>query len=504
MLVNIENIIENQDNRKYQGAPKILESVKREGIIVPLIVYEESKGKFFLVDGHNRLHSAKHFGLKEVPCIKISKESAATWGEIANIDRQPLTEMDEMISISKLAENGYSISEIAGLLGISRAKTGRKVNVLKSLCSEAKKKLQNKQLTLKEAELLTLVDKGQQKELMKGPINDYTITSHLGIDLSNIGDCFKTGCTGCKDNTASNADLFDQETSYCKNYECLKKKIENYVKDNGYEGVTGWIPATSMLNSIECYVKCDYSSSSEDKPRKDYVNQKKYINISGKEIYMGGIKIDVSTDSPAVRKRNAIIEVLDDLNPTLLLIYTLMRNRALDVVEKLADNSEREYSFIETEALYYTAKYLMARAISYIEKKYLEKEEGGADFSKVYDYKAYFELKYPKLAKLDEVKSKKEFKEAVSSLILDNAALESLMSIQKKIKDFLGFQIPTEPWLLPGFLTGNLMDQIRQFVKLFEAKFGKCVDDGYLTKASLLYAEAVRLNGLPIAEFEEI
>ena len=43
MLVNIDNITVNKENRKYQGAPKILESVKREGIIVPLIVYEESK-----------------------------------------------------------------------------------------------------------------------------------------------------------------------------------------------------------------------------------------------------------------------------------------------------------------------------------------------------------------------------------------------------------------------------------------------------------------------------
>lgn len=505
MLVNIDNITVNQENRKFQGAPKILESIKREGIIVPLIVYEESKGKYFLVDGHNRLHSARHFGLKEVPCIKISKESASTWGEIANIDRQPLTEMDEIISISKLAENGYSVSEIAGLLGISRARAGRKVNILKSLGSEAKKKLHSKKLSLREAELLTLVDKEQQEELIKGGfVSEYAVNALLGIDLKNIGECFKKGCSECKDNTSTDADLFDQTQSICRNAECLKKKISEYVKNNGYKGVTGWVPATSPLHSIKCYVSQDYTSSSADNPRKDYINQKKFITFEGKEIYMGGTKIDVTAESPAERKRAAIIEVIEDLNNTLAIIYSLMRTKASEVVESLADKSECKYSFIETEALYYTAKFLMMQGITSEEKRYIAQIEGGADFSNIQGYEQYFKAKWPKLAKIDDVKNKKEFKEAVSSLIMDNAAIDAMKAIEKKIKNFMGFQIATAPWLLPGYLAGDFMDFIRQYVKLFEAKFGKCVDDGYITKSALLYSEALRVNSLPVSDFEEV
>lgn len=504
MLVSIKNITVNRENRMFQGSPKVLESVKREGIIVPLIVYEESKGKYHLVDGHNRLHSAKHYGLERVPVTVISKESAATFGEVANIDRQPLSEMDEIISINKLAENGYSTREIAGLLGISRAKAGRKVNVLKSLCTEAKDKLQAKRLSLKEAELLTLVDKEKQLELMKAPIHEYAVHSLIGIDMKDIGECFKDGCRLCKHNTSSDADLFDEETTICRNPECLKKKISDYARENGYEGVTGWVSSMSILSDIDNYVKMDYSTASTGSPKKDYANQKKFIDLKGNDVYMGGEKLEGFSISPAERKRAAIIEVVDELNEKLLDIYSAIRNKAFDVALSHADKSDGNSSFFETEAIYYAAKFLLSRTILPIERRYIEKNAGGADYSKAYDYKAYFSIKYPSLAKIDDVKTKPEFKKAVRDLIIDNAAIELILSVQKKIKDFPGFQVFTEQWLIASYLDGSFIEKIRQLAKLFESKFGSCVPDGDMTKASLLYAEACRLNGLPITEFEEV
>ena len=63
---------QNRDN----SDKSIIESVGKEGVLVPLLVYSdpEETGKYVLVAGHRRLASAVHFNLKEVPVEVIPQD----------------------------------------------------------------------------------------------------------------------------------------------------------------------------------------------------------------------------------------------------------------------------------------------------------------------------------------------------------------------------------------------------------------------------------------------
>lgn len=66
--------------RKYFPPEKqfsLKESIKKHGIMSPLIVQEISKGKYLLVDGERRYRAAEELKLKEVPAVVEPPSSAA-------------------------------------------------------------------------------------------------------------------------------------------------------------------------------------------------------------------------------------------------------------------------------------------------------------------------------------------------------------------------------------------------------------------------------------------
>jgi len=67
--------------RKDEEIADLAASIKRIGIIEPLVVSEKS-GKFFLIAGHRRFRAAKEARLKKVPCV-IEGRKMAVQGEVA-------------------------------------------------------------------------------------------------------------------------------------------------------------------------------------------------------------------------------------------------------------------------------------------------------------------------------------------------------------------------------------------------------------------------------------
>lgn len=50
---------------------ELMESIKKHGIIIPLIVFQESERLYRVISGRNRLKAARELDLPTVPCIKI-------------------------------------------------------------------------------------------------------------------------------------------------------------------------------------------------------------------------------------------------------------------------------------------------------------------------------------------------------------------------------------------------------------------------------------------------
>ena len=113
---------------------KLAESKKLSGIVQPLLVRPEARGKYELIAGERRLRAAKLIGLKKVPCIIKSTDalSAAYITIIENLQRSDLTVFEEAEGINRLLSiYGLSRAEVAERLGLAESTLSNKLRLLK-------------------------------------------------------------------------------------------------------------------------------------------------------------------------------------------------------------------------------------------------------------------------------------------------------------------------------------------------------------------------------------
>ncbi len=99
----------NHPYKLYEGERKqdLVESIKRHGVIQPIIVRELRPGQYEILAGHNRAAAAKEAGLERIPAIVkpacISDEQAKAIVHITNLIQRGFTEL-------KPSEQAYVVS----------------------------------------------------------------------------------------------------------------------------------------------------------------------------------------------------------------------------------------------------------------------------------------------------------------------------------------------------------------------------------------------------------
>lgn len=95
-------------------------SIKRHGVVQPLVITPEKDGSYNLVAGERRWRAAKIAGLKDVPAIIRQREDLEQLevALIENVQRVDLSPLEQAVSIERLHEQfNLSYEEIAGRLG---------------------------------------------------------------------------------------------------------------------------------------------------------------------------------------------------------------------------------------------------------------------------------------------------------------------------------------------------------------------------------------------------
>lgn len=101
----------------------LVESIKRHGIITPLIVTPKPDGKYMIIAGERRYRAAKAAGLVSVPvcvreCTPVQIDELSL---IENIQREDLNPMEVARAIKKLMDDyGYTQEEAAERIGKAR------------------------------------------------------------------------------------------------------------------------------------------------------------------------------------------------------------------------------------------------------------------------------------------------------------------------------------------------------------------------------------------------
>ncbi len=152
-----------------QALAELSESIKRYGVLQPLVVTPNGNDSYYIVAGERRWRASKLAGLDKVPAIvRTSKEiDQLEIALIENVQRVDLSPLEQAISIQRLHDQfNLSYDSIAQRLGKATTTIANVVRLL-GLPPEAQAALKDKQITEGHARaILALKNYKLQAELL--------------------------------------------------------------------------------------------------------------------------------------------------------------------------------------------------------------------------------------------------------------------------------------------------------------------------------------------------
>jgi hypothetical protein len=161
------------DIEKSKKFKQILASIKEVGIIEPVVISPESRGKYILLDGHLRLIVLKKLKVDKVICIISKDDEAYTYNKFIN----RLAPIQEHKMIRKAIERGVSEAQIARALNVDVQSIVRKKTMLDGLCPEVLEMLKDKIVSVSVFSILKKMIPYRQIEVatMMGDSATYTL-----------------------------------------------------------------------------------------------------------------------------------------------------------------------------------------------------------------------------------------------------------------------------------------------------------------------------------------
>lgn len=320
--IELSNIQISQANpRKLFDDQKIDElaaSIEQDGLIQNLVVHpaEGKDGKFFVIAGERRLRALRKLADEgkieqdfTVPVElrdNLSKEEVLRLATVENVLREDLTPLEEAAAFAKLVKMGDSLEEIAAQTGLTKRTIKQRV-ALNGLCKEAKDAVADKEITLAQAEALTLGTTKMQKEALE----------HIG--RYDSADDIRETLIGGKPTVAMAQfpleqykgrilrDLFaDDETSYFDDedqfFELQQKAVQDLADHYYRQTLAKWVDVTEnyRLNDWQ------YEEAEDGQPYGVLINISPRGEVEIKEGLVKPEKIDEDTKeetAPAPQKK---------------------------------------------------------------------------------------------------------------------------------------------------------------------------------------------------------
>ena len=143
-------------------------SIKRSGVVEPVIVRPAAQGTYELVAGERRWRAAQALALTTIPAIikTLSDQEALEFSLVENIQRENLNPLEEARGYDRLlSEFGYTQEHIAEAVGKDRATVANLLRLL-TLSPELQQGLMDGAISLGHAKvLLSVPDRAAQLKL---------------------------------------------------------------------------------------------------------------------------------------------------------------------------------------------------------------------------------------------------------------------------------------------------------------------------------------------------
>lgn len=154
-------------------------SIKKSGVIEPVLVRPQAHGIYELVAGERRWRASQTLGMAEIPAIikPLSDKEALEISLVENVQREDLNPIDEAKGYARLLDEfGYTQEDIAAAVGRDRATVANLLRLL-ALPEEIQRGVRGGSLTMGHARaLLAVDDRAKQMGLFQ-----HIIAQHLNV-----------------------------------------------------------------------------------------------------------------------------------------------------------------------------------------------------------------------------------------------------------------------------------------------------------------------------------
>ena len=163
---------------------ELTESIKKQGVLSPILVRELGLNEFEVIAGERRLRSSKMAGLETIPCLVDQKkdEDALISALIENLQREDLNPVEEAKGFDRLKrEFGLTQDEVASSTGKARSTIANSLRIL-TLPNLVLDMLSSGKIEKGHAKLLASMQPNKAEEVAKKIIKDRLTVR----DLSNL------------------------------------------------------------------------------------------------------------------------------------------------------------------------------------------------------------------------------------------------------------------------------------------------------------------------------
>ena len=151
-------------NFKQEEIEELAASIKKDGLLQPIVVRPMENGKYQIIAGERRFRAARMAGLEEVPVIirTVDQTQALAMALIENMQREDLNPLEEAAGIQRLIDEcDYTHEQAAEAVGRSRTATTNLLRLL-TLTPEVKAMLKERKLEMGHARALLALDAAEQ------------------------------------------------------------------------------------------------------------------------------------------------------------------------------------------------------------------------------------------------------------------------------------------------------------------------------------------------------
>jgi len=173
LKVKISQIVVEGGIRKIfdeDSIDELVTSIKRHGILQPVVVQPRPDGTYALLIGERRFIAAKRAGLDVVPAIvmdeklELGKNLEARL--IENLHREGLDPLDEAEAYQQLIDMGYNVSEVTRRIGKSRYYVSKRLRLLR-IHPKLREDVRRRTLTPGHVQALLRLEPEQQLDLAR-------------------------------------------------------------------------------------------------------------------------------------------------------------------------------------------------------------------------------------------------------------------------------------------------------------------------------------------------